>query len=136
MSNSLRPHGLQHTRLPYPSPSPRACSHSCPLSCPSKTRADKASKTQELPRHRPWRCHGLRVSLMVSGWFLTGLLTSPLFHPRSSESGSLRCCPQCVLRSPPGPGKSDACSSVRTFFCVWLLILSPGRKECPLSSQD
>ena len=32
MSNSLWPHGLQHTRLPCPSPSPRACSNSCPLS--------------------------------------------------------------------------------------------------------
>ena len=32
VSNSLRPHGLQHTRLPYPSPAPRACSNSCPLS--------------------------------------------------------------------------------------------------------
>ena len=32
MSDSLRPHGLQHTRLPCPSPSPRAYSHSCPLS--------------------------------------------------------------------------------------------------------
>ena len=32
MSNSLRSHGLQHTRLPCPSPSPRACSNSCPLS--------------------------------------------------------------------------------------------------------
>ena len=30
--NSLRPHGLQHARLPCPSPSPRACSKSCPLS--------------------------------------------------------------------------------------------------------
>ena len=29
---SLPPHGLQHTRLPCPSPSPRACSNSCPLS--------------------------------------------------------------------------------------------------------
>ena len=28
----LWPHGLQHTRLPCPSPSPRACSISCPLS--------------------------------------------------------------------------------------------------------
>ena len=27
-----RPHGLQHTRLLYPSQSPRACSNSCPLS--------------------------------------------------------------------------------------------------------
>ena len=32
MSKSLRPHGLQHTRLPCPSPTPRAYSNSCPLS--------------------------------------------------------------------------------------------------------
>ena len=31
MSNSSRPHGLQHTRLSCPSPSPGACSNSCPL---------------------------------------------------------------------------------------------------------
>ena len=30
--HSLRPHGLQHARLPCPSPSLRACSNSCPLS--------------------------------------------------------------------------------------------------------
>ena len=29
---TLQPHGLQHTRLPFPSPSPGACSDSCPLS--------------------------------------------------------------------------------------------------------
>ena len=32
MSNSLQPHGLQHIRLPCPSPSPGVCSDSCPLS--------------------------------------------------------------------------------------------------------
>ena len=32
MSDSLRPHGLQHARLPCPSPTPRACSNSCLLS--------------------------------------------------------------------------------------------------------
>ena len=32
MSNSLQPHGLQHTRLLCPSPSPGVCSNSCPLS--------------------------------------------------------------------------------------------------------
>ena len=32
VSDSLRPHGLQHARLPCPSPIPRACSDSCPLS--------------------------------------------------------------------------------------------------------
>ena len=32
MSDSLRPHGLQHTRLPCPSLSPWVCSNACPLS--------------------------------------------------------------------------------------------------------
>ena len=32
VSYSLLPHGLQHTRLPCPSLSPRVCSNSCPLS--------------------------------------------------------------------------------------------------------
>ena len=32
VSDSLQPHGLQHARLPCPSPSPGACSNSCPLS--------------------------------------------------------------------------------------------------------
>ena len=32
MSDSLPLHGLQHTRLPCPSPSPRACSNTCLLS--------------------------------------------------------------------------------------------------------
>ena len=31
-SDSFWPHGLQHNRLPCPSPSPRACSKSCSLS--------------------------------------------------------------------------------------------------------
>ena len=30
--NSLQPHGLQHTRLPCPPPTPGACSNSCPSS--------------------------------------------------------------------------------------------------------
>ena len=32
VSNCLRPHGLQHARLPCPSPTPKACSNSCPSS--------------------------------------------------------------------------------------------------------
>ena len=32
MSNSLQHHGLQHARLPCPSPTPEASSNSCPLS--------------------------------------------------------------------------------------------------------
>ena len=33
MSDSLQPHGLQHARLPCPSPTPGACSNLCPSSC-------------------------------------------------------------------------------------------------------
>ena len=32
MSESLWPHGLQHTRIPCPSPTPKVCSNSCPSS--------------------------------------------------------------------------------------------------------
>ena len=32
MSDSLRPHGLQHSRLPCPLPTPGVCPDSCPLS--------------------------------------------------------------------------------------------------------
>ena len=32
MSDSLWPHGLQHASIPCPSPTPRACSNSCPSS--------------------------------------------------------------------------------------------------------
>ena len=32
VSDSFRPHGLQHVRLPCPSPTPGACSNSCPSS--------------------------------------------------------------------------------------------------------
>ena len=32
VSDSLQPHGLQHARIPCPSPTPRACSNSYPLS--------------------------------------------------------------------------------------------------------
>ena len=45
MSDSLQPHELKNTRLPYPSLTPRICSNSCPLSlrwhptiCPAKFR--------------------------------------------------------------------------------------------------
>ena len=31
LCDSLRPHGLQQSRLPCPLPTPRACSDSCPL---------------------------------------------------------------------------------------------------------
>ena len=53
MSNSLRPHGLQHARLPCPSLSPRACSDSCPLSwwC-HPTISSSSSPASNLSQHQ------------------------------------------------------------------------------------
>ena len=45
LTDSLWPHGLQHARLPCPSPAPGACSNSCPLS---------------------WRCHPTISSSVIS----------------------------------------------------------------------
>ena len=44
MYNSLRPHELQHTRLPCPSPTPRASSNSCPIE-------------SVMPSNQPILCH-------------------------------------------------------------------------------
>ena len=62
MSNSLRPHGLQHTRLLCPSPTPGACSNSCPLI---------------------WRCHPL-----ISSWVVPFSCCSP--SPPPSMFPSIR----------------------------------------------
>ena len=46
VSDSLRPHGLQNTRLPCPSPSPGVCSAACPLGFPGGS-ADSLLAVQE-----------------------------------------------------------------------------------------
>ena len=68
MSNSLRPHALQHIRLPYPSPTPRACSNSGPLSqwCHptiSSSVIPFSSRLQSLPAS---------VSFLMSQFFPSG----------------------------------------------------------------
>ena len=45
MSNSSWPHGLQHTRPPCPSPSPRVC----PISCPSSRRCHPTVSSSVVP---------------------------------------------------------------------------------------
>ena len=50
MSDSLWPNGLHHARFPCPSPSPRVCSSSCPLS---------------------WWCH--QCNIQITTWFFVCL---------------------------------------------------------------
>ena len=91
MSNSLRPHELQHIRLPCPSLSLRVCSDSCPLSqwcytIISSSVAPFSSCPQSFPGSRSFPTSWLFASgnlsigasalapVNIQGWFPLGLI--------------------------------------------------------------
>ena len=81
VSDSLRPHGLQHARLPCLSPSPRACSNSCPSSqwChPTISSSVVPFFPNESVLHIRWPkyCHFSHVQLCVTIW--TAACQAPL----------------------------------------------------------
>ena len=77
MPDSLWPHGLQHTRLPCPSLSPRVCSNSCPLShwCHPTTSSSVTSSSsclQSFPASMGISM-GISISVLpmnIQGWSL------------------------------------------------------------------
>ena len=99
VSKSLQPHERQHARPPHPSPSPRACSNSCPLSwwCHptisssvalfSCLQSFPASGSFPISQFFPYSCQSIRASaspfalpMNILGWFplgLTGLIFLP-----------------------------------------------------------
>ena len=85
MSNTLQPHELQHVSLPCPSPFPRVCSNSCPLSqwChpPSSSSAASFSPALNLSQDQ-----GLFQSwLFTSGDQSTGASVSTTVLPRKIQ---------------------------------------------------
>ena len=95
MSDSLWPHGLQHTRLPCPSLSPRACSNSCQLSqwhhptissfvTPFSSCPQSFPASGSFPMSQLFTSSGQRIGasasvlpMNIQGWFplvLTGLI--------------------------------------------------------------
>ena len=96
MYNSLWLHGLQHARLPCPSPTPRACSKSCPSS---------------------WRCHptisssvipfSCLYSFPISGSFLMCWL----FASRGQSIEEYLCCHCSVTQLCPTLCDSMNCST-------------------------
>ena len=92
VSSSLPPHGLQHARLPCPSPTRRACSNSCPMSqwCHptiSSSAVPFSSSPQSFPGSGSFPLSWLQIRASASasvlpmnirGWFplgLTGLIS-------------------------------------------------------------
>ena len=93
VSNSLRPHGLLHTRLSCPSLSPGVCSNSCPLSRSHPVSTVSSSVPPSPPALNISQHQGLfpviwlfisdrqsigaselAVPINIKGWFLLGLL--------------------------------------------------------------
>ena len=108
LSDSLWPHGLQHTRLPCLSPTPGACSNSCPLSrwchptissfvAPFSSCLRSFPASGSFPMSQFFASGGQRIGASASasvlpmnyqGWFalgLTGLITC---YPRDSQESS------------------------------------------------
>ena len=77
MSDSFRPHGPQHTRLPCPLPTPRACSDSCPSSqwCHPTISSSVIPFSSCLPSFPAWRSF-LRSQFFAPGSQSIGASTS------------------------------------------------------------
>ena len=108
VSSSLRPRGLQHTRLACPSPTPGACSNSCP---PSRWCHPTISSSvvpfsfglQSFPASRSFpvsqffasggQSMGASASasvlpMNIQDWFLLNWLVGPPCSPRDSQESS------------------------------------------------
>ena len=97
MSDSLWTHGLQHARPPCPSPTPRACSNSCPLSqwC-RPTISSSVIPFSSCPQSFP-----ASESFPMSQLFTSGGQSTPA----AAAAKSLQSCPTLcdpIDSSPPG----------------------------------
>ena len=85
-SDSLWPHGLQHTRPPCPSPTPGACSNSCPLSqwC-YPTISSSVIPFSSLPQSFPASGSFLVSQLITSGGQSIGVSVSASVLPMNIQ---------------------------------------------------
>ena len=68
MSDPLRPHGLKHTRLPCPSPTPGACS----ISCPSSLRRHPTISSSVIPFSSSLQSSPSSGPFLMSQFFVSG----------------------------------------------------------------
>ena len=99
VSASLRPYGLQHTWLPYPSPSPGAYSNSCPLSrwchptisssvVPFSSCLQSFPASGSFPVSQLFTSGGQRLRM----WSLQNAFTEPARNPCSEAESQAGCC--------------------------------------------
>ena len=89
MPNSLQPHGLQHTRLPCPSPTPRVYSNSClsSLWC-HPTISSSIVPFSSCPQSFPASGSFQTTQLFASGGQSIGVLASKSVLPMNTEDWS------------------------------------------------
>ena len=131
VSYSLRPHGLQHARLPCPSPTPSVYSNSCPSSqwchpaisfsvIPFSSRLQSFPASGSLQMSQLFASGGQSIGVSASAsvfqlifrtdFLLDGLVGSPC-SPRDSQESS------------PTPQFKSINSSVLSFLYSYLLYL-------------
>ena len=117
VSDSLWPHGLQHTRLPCPSPTRRVCSNSCPLSwwCHPTI---SSSVALFLSCHQSFPASGSFLfffSFIFISWRLITLqYCSGFCHTLTWISFGFTCVPHLIPPPPPSPSHpsgSSQCTS-------------------------
>ena len=129
VSDSLRPPGLQHARLPCPLPTPGACSNSYPLSwwCHSNT-SSSVIPFSSCPQSLPASGSFPMTELFISGGQSIGALTSVSVLSMNIQggfplgsTGLIYCCPRDSQESSPTPQfKSISSLQHSAFFMVQL----------------
>ena len=124
MSNSLWPRGLQHARLPCPSPTPGAYSNSCPLHrwchptisssfVPFSSRLQSFPASGSFPVSWFFASDGQSIGVSASAWVLPVNIQDwfPL-----GLTGLISCSPRDSQESSPTPQFKSINSSVLSFL--------------------
>ena len=124
LSNSLRPHELQHARPPCPSPTPRVYSNSCPLSrwC-HPTISSSVVPFSSCPQSSPESGSFQMSQLSASGGQRIGISASTSVLPINTQDWSplgwlvgSPCSPRDSQESSPTPQFKSIYSSVLSFL--------------------
>ena len=111
MSNSLRPHGLQHTQLPGRSSSPGVCSNSCPLSqrclpIISSSVAPFASCPQSFPASGSLATSYWRSAWGASHPWVSGMSSLIRWHVLVGQAAAKPIVPPAPAGSPPSAARN------------------------------
>jgi len=88
MSDSLRPHELQHTRPPCPSPTPGVHPNPCPIMDQSSNQFHPIVPFSSFPQSFPASGSFQMSQLFISGGQSTGVSASTSFLPKNTQDWS------------------------------------------------